>query len=81
VQEFEDFAFASGRKYGDTGIVYGEVSGSYAGYHVMYYVGEGELYSNYIANNMKRTEDYNAWEENLLSAYTYASGNRFNLVG
>ena len=42
VKEFDAFCFDEGRTPGDTGIVYGE-SGSYAGYHVMYFVGEGNL--------------------------------------
>ena len=50
VTEFNDFLFAEGRQVGDTGIVYGE-SSSYAGYHVMYYVGEGRLYSDILGEN------------------------------
>ena len=50
VQEFNDFCFAEGRKSGDTGIVYG-TNGQYAGYHVMYFAGEGELYSKLLAEN------------------------------
>ncbi len=42
VEEFDSFCFDESRKPGDTGIVYGE-SGNYAGYHVMYFVGEGNL--------------------------------------
>ena len=39
VEEFDAFCFDPSRQSGDTGIVYGE-SASYAGYHVMYFVGE-----------------------------------------
>lgn len=49
VQEFNDFCFG-GHKSGDVGIVYGESSG-YAGYHLVYFVGEGELYSSLIARD------------------------------
>ncbi len=42
VEEFDAFCFDENRLPGDTGIVYGE-SGAYAGYHVMYFVGEGDL--------------------------------------
>ena len=49
VQEFNDFCFA-GHKSGDIGVVYGESSG-YAGYHLIYFVGEGDLYSNTIARS------------------------------
>lgn len=68
VDEFEDFCFDEDRRYGDTGIVYGE-STSYAGYHVMFYVGEGELYSDYLAENALKGEDYNAWLEAGLENY------------
>ena len=49
VQEFNDFCFGD-HKSGDIGVVYGESSG-YAGYHLVYFVGEGELYSNVIARS------------------------------
>lgn len=42
VQEFDAFCFDENRLPGDTGIVYGD-NGGYAGYHVMYFVGEGDL--------------------------------------
>ncbi|MBQ6364856.1 MAG: peptidylprolyl isomerase [Oscillospiraceae bacterium] len=45
VEEFDAFCFDENRQPGDTGIVYGE-SGSYAGYHVMYFVGEGDPADN-----------------------------------
>ena len=35
---------------GDIDVVYGESSG-YAGYHLVYFVGEGDLYSNVIARS------------------------------
>ena len=47
VQEFNDFCFAP-HKSGDLGVVYGENSG-YAGWHLVYFVGEGEPYSRVIA--------------------------------
>ncbi|MBR0208322.1 MAG: peptidylprolyl isomerase [Oscillospiraceae bacterium] len=49
VQEFNDFCFG-GHKSGDVGVVYGESSG-YAGYHLVFFVGEGELYSDLIAHD------------------------------
>ena len=48
VPAFDAFCFG-GHKAGDTAIVYG-TNGQYAGYHVLYYVGENEeLHSNEIA--------------------------------
>ena len=79
VQEFNDFCFA-GHKAGDTGIVYGE-SSSYAGYHVMYFVGEGEQYSDYLAKNSLLTADMNAWLEELTSAYETSVGSGISFVG
>ena len=64
VEEFDAFCFG-GHKAGDTAVVYGE-SSSYAGYHVMYFVGEGELYSNFLA----RTSLATAALEDFLSEQT-----------
>ena len=58
VEEFNNFLFNEGRKPGDTGIVYG-TNGSYAGYHIMYYSAEGELFSNALADSALRAEEYN----------------------
>ena len=49
VSEFDAFCFAP-HKAGDVGVVYGS-NGGYAGYHLIYFVGEGDLYSNVIARN------------------------------
>ena len=64
VPEFNDFCFA-GHKSGDIGVVYGENSG-YAGYHLVYFVGEGENYSSEIARNALTTAALN----DFLSAQT-----------
>ena len=79
VQEFNDFCFG-GHKPGDTAIVYGE-SGSYAGYHVIYYVGEGELYSNYIAKTDLQSEEMSNWTGELNDACTVTEGFGFRFVG
>ena len=60
VEAFNDFCFAEGRKSGDTGIVYG-TNGQYAGYHVMYYVGEGEIYSKLLATNSLTQKAVEEW--------------------
>ena len=62
VPEFDAFTFDDSRKPGDTGIVYGESTG-YTGYHVVYYVGEGELYSSLISEADLTNEQYTAWIE------------------
>ena len=79
VPEFEAFCFAP-HKSGDTGIVYGESSG-YAGYHVMYYVGEGKLYSSVIADNALRSSDTGAWMDDLMLPYPVSETYWTRLVG
>lgn len=79
VEEFNDFCF-SGHKPGDTAIVYGE-SGSYAGYHVMYYVGEGENYAQAIARSDLMNQAVSQWLSELTEAYTTSTGFGLRLVG
>ena len=79
VEEFDAFCFDE-HKAGDTGIVYGE-SGSYAGYHVMYYVGEGDLYSNVIAETELRNNDANEWMETQEAANPSKDGFGMKFVG
>ncbi len=79
VPEFEAFAFDESRQPGDTGIVYGE-SDSYAGYHVMYFVGEGERYDHYIASSELRSGDATAWEEENVAGYEAATNFSFRFV-
>lgn len=64
VAEFNDFCFAEGRKAGDTGIVYGD-NGSYAGYHVMYFVGEADPAENQSGREAIAAEKMTAWIEEL----------------
>ena len=79
VSEFDAFCFA-GHKSGDTAIVYGE-SGSYAGYHVMYFVGEGDLYSSVIAENALRSDALNSWISDLVAPYPVVEKYWIKLVG
>ena len=80
VEEFDAFCFA-GHKSGDTGIVYGE-SPTYAGYHVMYYVGEGDtLYSNTMAENELRSAAVAEKLEELTAAYAVSEGFGMKFVG
>ena len=65
---------------GDTAVVYGE-SSAYAGYHVMYYVGEGQQYSDYIAENELLTADVSAWLSELTAQYETSEGPGMRLVG
>lgn len=79
VEEFDRFCF-EGHKSGDTAIVYGE-SSSYAGYHVMYYVGEGELYSDYIARNALTNNAMSNWVTERVSGYEAKTGFGLHWVG
>lgn len=79
VEEFDVFCFEEHQP-GDTGIVFGE-SSSYAGYHVMYYVGEGELYSNYLARTDLQSEAMENWNSELAEACTVEEGFGFRFVG
>ena len=61
VEAFNDFCFA-GHKSGDVDIVYG-TNGAYAGYHVMYYVGDGEIYGEMLARNSLSSRTLTEWLE------------------
>lgn len=79
VEEFDKFCF-EGHKKGDTAIVYGE-SSSYAGYHVMYYVGEGDLYSNLLAKNDLVNTTVSQWLEDQVNALTVTNGWWLRIAG
>lgn len=79
VEEFDAFCF-EGHEYGDTAIVFGQSSG-YAGYHIMFYVGEGELYSDYIADNALRSQALDQWMNDLIATYESVTGFGYRLVG
>lgn len=67
VDEFNDFCFAP-HKSGDTGIVYG-TNGSYAGYHIIYFVGEGDLYCDQIAREELQSEAVSDWLAEITPDY------------
>ena len=79
VAEFDAFCFG-GHKTGDTGIVYG-TNGSYAGYHVMYFVSEGEQYSDVIARSDLLNQDMSQWLTELTEAYEAVEGFGYRFVG
>ncbi|MBR1455590.1 MAG: peptidylprolyl isomerase [Oscillospiraceae bacterium] len=79
VEEFDAFCFDEHQP-GDTAIVYGE-STSYAGYHVMYYVGQGELYSESIARSALSSEAISDWLADLTAGYEAVPGKQYKLIG
>lgn len=72
VPEFDAWCFEKGRKPGDTGIVYNE--GKYYGYHVIYYVGEGMLCSDKLAEDALRGKDFSDWKTSVLKNYEATTG-------
>ena len=79
VEQFNAFCFAD-HQYGDTDIVYGE-TGSYAGYHVMFYVGDSELtYCDFIAKSSLTNEALNEWAEDITADLTATEGYGRRLV-
>lgn len=75
VGPFEDFCYADHQP-GDTGIV----ETSY-GYHVMYYVGQGEQYSNVLARNSLLSAYMDEWLESLIGDKTAEPRFGYKLVG
>ena len=63
VAEFNDFCFADGRKAGDVDVVYNENTG----YHLIYFVGTGMPYTDFVAQNLLRSEDFSAWQEEFMA--------------
>ena len=61
VSEFEDWCFDSARKPGDSGIV----KTTY-GYHIMYFVGEGDSYRRTLILKDLEEEAYNEWAEKVV---------------
>lgn len=76
VPEFNDFCFADGRKAGDTGIVEGD-NGSYHGYHLIYFSGEGELYSSVLAKSDLVDAATHEWMDALLENYEIVHGSGY----
>lgn len=75
VEELDAFCFGE-RKPGDTAIVYGS-NGAYAGYHVMYYVGEGELYAHSLARSDLGSSAATEWISAQVE--TLSSGESFGM--
>ncbi|MBE6932180.1 MAG: hypothetical protein E7464_02190 [Ruminococcaceae bacterium] len=64
VEEFEDWCYDESRQPGDTGIVYSQY-----GYHVLYFVGEGEEYRESMIVSHLKEDDYTVWSEELIADY------------
>ena len=66
VDSFRAWSVDSDRKAGDTGVIVSEY-----GYHVMYYVGDGELsYRDYMISEDLRAADIEKWHEEATKSVT-----------
>ncbi len=64
VTNFNDWCYDEARKSGDTDIVESEY-----GYHVMYFVGDSDMtYRDYQIENELRTNDVNAWYDEVIAS-------------
>ena len=80
VQEFNDFCFDPARKPGDVDIVFNE-SDSYCGYHLVYFVGQGERYCDYLADQALRSADFEKWESTFFNDWSATELNGMKYVG
>ena len=66
VESFKNWAIDPERKANDTGVIE-----SVYGYHVMYYVGDGDItYRDYMITEDMRAEDTEKWHEEILKPVT-----------
>ncbi|MBR5381078.1 MAG: peptidylprolyl isomerase [Oscillospiraceae bacterium] len=72
---FENWCFEPDRKTGDTDIIE-----STFGYHIMYFVSEGEPYSRYTARTRYVEETYDQWEETALESYPISTTGLFPIA-
>lgn len=79
VQTFTDWSLDPARVPGDTGIIQNTGS-SVKGWHIMYYVSDGMPVWKLTADNALRSEDYLAWETELLEGYEAVTGSGLRFV-
>jgi len=63
-QEIEDWIYADGRQPGDYSLIKTETDG----YNIVYFVGFGEKFCDFLADNAMRNRDYTAWKAGLATA-------------
>ena len=78
VPEFNDFCFAEGRKAGDVAVISDE---QYHGYHLMYFVGTGEPYTNQVIRDKLVSEGMQKFANSLTEDVTVTEGKDIGLVG
>ena len=80
VGEIDAFLFEDGRKVGDSAILHGN-NGSYDGYHLVYFAGEGMLYGLAQAESTMKEEAYAEWEASFVEGVTAELAGASNLIG
>ena len=78
VTEIDTWLFDA-RTVGDTEII-DVVSSNYAGTHIVYFTGEGGLYSDYLAREDLVSADVEAWLEAADESYEIVHGGTYNLI-
>lgn len=73
VTSINDFLFHESHIPGDTAVLFGE-SGMYQGWHLVYYVGDGPLYRDELADNALRSLRYDEYLEALTANYAVTEG-------
>jgi hypothetical protein len=80
VGDIDAFLFEAGRKAGDTAVLHGN-NGSYDGYHLVYFAGEGMLYGLAQAENQMMNEAYAEWESGITESVTAETAWAAKLIG
>ena len=80
VGDIDTFLFEAGRKVGDTAVLHGN-NGSYDGYHLVYFVGEGQLYGLAQAEAQMTNEAYTEWENGITADVTAETAWAARLIG
>ena len=68
VKEFNDWIYDSARQPGDVEII---EDSSYHGYHLMYFVGQGDIYQNVLARNALSSKAMEKFNESLTADLQY----------
>ena len=78
VPEFNDFCFDPDRKAGDVAIVEDE---TYSGWHLMYFVGTGDPYTDIVIRESLTEKAMTDFSESLTKDVTVVEGDQFKQVG
>lgn len=78
-EELEAWIFDDARQPGDTDIIYSSNS-AYSGYHIVYFVSEGERYDRAVARNLLDNDWSENWRASNADAYPVTTGFGFNFV-